>query len=251
LSLARVRLTFTPPWYNRPWYTHWTDTLDGYAAMSKASVLRPLGIHWNGEPPRLFLSESECSWAGEYLRGLGIRPEEALVTVGVTQNGPMRKWPEEYYARLLAQALELRPGLKFLLLYGPREEEQAQNVARLAGFDKGILVPDSVLSLRRMAAVMDRAAMHLGNCSAPRHFAAALDLPSLTILGSTSPAWRFPSPLHEDVFLGLDCQPCNQESCGSEARCLRELKPETVLPRFLAFLDSQGRPRRMETSSDA
>ena len=46
-SGAPVRLSYTPPWYTRLLYTHSSDMLDGYSAMSKASVLRPLGIEWN------------------------------------------------------------------------------------------------------------------------------------------------------------------------------------------------------------
>ena len=55
-SGAPVRLSYTPPWYTSLLYTHSSDMLDGYSAMSKASVLRPLGIEWNGERPRVYLT---------------------------------------------------------------------------------------------------------------------------------------------------------------------------------------------------
>lgn len=58
-SGAPVRLSYTPPWYTSLLYTHSSDMLDGYSAMSKASVLRPLGIEWNGERPRVYLTGEE------------------------------------------------------------------------------------------------------------------------------------------------------------------------------------------------
>ena len=62
-SGAPVRLSYTPPWYTRLLYTHSADMLDGYSAMSKASVLRPLGIEWNGERPRVYLTDGEHAFA--------------------------------------------------------------------------------------------------------------------------------------------------------------------------------------------
>lgn len=239
-SLARVRLTFTPPWYNRPYYTHWVDTLDGYAAMSKASVLRPLGIEWHGQPPRLFLAPEEREAARSLLAELGLKAGQRLVTVDPTQND-MRRWPAEHYGRLIREVLAVRPDTAFLLFYGPGEEAQVREVAAAAGDPPGLIVPPRVLGLREMAAIMDRASLHLGNCSAPRHFAAGLDLPSLIVLGATSPAWRFPSPIHRDVFKGLPCQPCNAESCQRGQPCLKELSVEETLPAFLEHFDEHGR----------
>lgn len=236
---ARLRLTYTPPWYNRLWYSHWTTPRDGYAAMSKASVLEPLGIRWNGEPPVIHLRPEESDAARRKLRDLGISPQDTLVTLDPTHNRPTRLWPAESFGRTVRMAAETADGLKFLVLYGPGEEKTAAEVAAAAEHPACVL-PGEVLGLRESAAIIKEARLHFGTCSAPRHMAAAVGTPSLAVLGSTSSAWTYPHRDHRDVSLGLECQPCNENSCP-DMRCLAELAPEAVLPELLAMLEAQGR----------
>lgn len=230
-SGARARLTYEAPWYTAWLYTHKTRVEKGYASAMKAAVLAPLGIHWEGEKPRIYLTEEERAGAAALLASLGLRPEHTLVTVDPTHRRETRRWPGEYYARLLDLAAEADPSLRFFLLYGPGEEEELRAVTDACAHKEALLVPDRVISLRESAACIEAASLHLGNCSAPRHMAVAVDTPTLTILGSTGRGWTYPSPDHGHAVLGLPCQPCNQHVCdGKDRQCLKELLPENVLP---------------------
>jgi ADP-heptose:LPS heptosyltransferase len=230
-SQAKIKLTYLPPWYNRPFYTHWATPIDGYAAKYKASFLSPLGISWDGEPPRIYLSKDEKQWADDFLaaHGKAFRGE-CILTVDPTHRRATRCWPAEHYAQLLSLLAKKLPTLTTILLYGPGEKKIVENIARLANIGSQCIVPTQILSLREMAAIIEKANLHLGNCSAPAHFAAALDTPSLTIKGSTSKAWTNPAPEHSDISLGLPCQPCNKDVCPlGTIRCLKDLLPQTVL----------------------
>lgn len=242
-SGARVRLSYPPPAYNRLLYTHWHTPPQGYAAMAKAGILAPLGIEWRGEAPELYLLAREREAAGRLLHGLGARPESLLVSVDPTHRRPSRAWPLEHWGRLLALFGARRPEAVFLLHHGPGEEEAVRQVRRVAleaglGAER-VLLPERVLRLREMAACIGQARLHLGNCSAPRHMAVALGVPSVTVLGATSWAWTFPAPEHTHVALcdlrELPCQPCNRNTCTlyERPRCLYELTPETVLDKVL------------------
>ncbi|MBG0776701.1 MAG: glycosyltransferase family 9 protein [Desulfovibrionaceae bacterium] len=241
-SHAPVRLSYTPPWYNRWLYTHTVDPLGGYAAMTKASVLRPLGLEWKGERPRLTLTDAERARAGEYLAGLGVGPEHRLVTVDPSHRRVTRRWPADHFARLLSLAAAGDASLRFLMLWGPGERELAEAVR--AGMDEAAraacVVPEEMLGLREMAACVAAAALHLGNCSAPRHVAVAVDTPSVTIQGATSSAWTYPASEHADVAADLDCRPCNRNDCP-HLRCLLELTPEAVYAVFREHLERFGR----------
>ena len=242
-SPGAIRLTYTPPWYNRMIYSHWTEPQHGYAAAYKASVLRPLGIKWNGEEPRIYLTAPEKEAAGRLLHELGLAEGETLITLDITQHHITRCWPTEHFAKLLVLGTQSRPGLKVLPVYGPGERGAIENLASLCdnlepGFSRDtLLLPDRLLSLRESAAAISHATLHLGTCSAPRHMAVAVGTPSLAILGAGSTAWTFPSTKHRDIASGLDCQPCNQNSCAIGIKCLVDLRPEKVLPRFLECLD--------------
>jgi len=245
LLLARCRFKFStpPPWYNVPFYTRWAPGSGPYAAKCKAGMLmKGLGIPWNNDPPRIYLSAAERARADELLAAWGVSEGETLVSVDATHRRPSRCWPGEHYAELLRLVARARPDARFLLLYGPGELPVVRQVAAQADLGSRVIVPPDMLSLREMAAVLERARLHLGNCSSPRHFAVAVGTPTLTLRGSTSSAWTYPGPGQEDVSLGLSCQPCNEGECPSGLRCLRDLTPEMVLPRVLALLEGREKP---------
>ena len=118
-SGAPVRLSYTPPWYTSLLYTHSSDMLDGYSAMSKASVLRPLGIEWNGERPRVYLTDEEHAFARTLLAQAGLQPEQRLITLDPTHRQPTRRWPLAHYAGLVSLLAERDASLRFLPLWGP------------------------------------------------------------------------------------------------------------------------------------
>lgn len=232
-SKAPVKLTYTPPWYNKPFYTHWIDVIHGYAAKQKASILRTLDIHWDGELPELFLTDVEREWAAGFLAGHGLEPNR-FVTIDPSHRRVTRKWPERHFAGLIRLLRDRHPGLKALILYGPGELPVARQVAELAG--DGAVVPNAMLSLRQMAAIQAEAALHVGNCSAPRHFAVAVDTPSLAIHGATGFGWCPKTERHASVAKDLDCIGCNKNACDS-LKCLETFQPEECLGEALRLLE--------------
>ncbi len=243
LSDAKVKFSYPPPWYNLPFYTHWAPGSGPYAAKCKAGILtNGLGIAWNNDPPRIYLSEAERQRAAELLELWGVGQGDTLVTLDATHRRVSRCWPAGHYAGLMRLVSQARPDVRFLLLYGPGELEVVRQVAQEAGLGARSIVPQEMLSLREMAAVQERARLHLGNCSSPRHFAVAVGTPTLTVRGSTSNAWTYPGPGQEDICLGLPCQPCREGGCPNALRCLTELTPEMVLPRALKLLEGREKP---------
>ncbi|HWR02778.1 MAG TPA: glycosyltransferase family 9 protein [Humidesulfovibrio sp.] len=240
-SDAPVKLSYPPPWYNQLVYTHWAKVSGPYAAKSKAGVLmNAFGLPWENDPPRIYLTDAEKDHARTELAAWGLAPGQTLVTVDATHRRITRLWPAEHYAALLTMAGKQRPDLRFLLLYGPGELEVAEQVrdkALAAGLDPAqLILPPRLTTLREMAAIQSQAALHLGNCSSPRHFAVAVGTKTLTVRGSTSSAWTYPGPGHEDLALGLPCQPCSENTCPLDRKCLTGLKPEVVLPKMLEML---------------
>lgn len=234
-SNAPVKLTFTPPWYNRHLYTHWTKPVVGYAAKCKAGVLRPLGINWEGEAPEIWLSDEEKQWAYNFVSEEDITPQR-FVTIDPSHRRITRKWPERHFAGLIRLIREAYPDFKFLILYGPGELAVAEKVADLAG--DGVVVSEHMLTLREMAAVQSIATLHIGNCSAPRHFAVAVNTPSLVIHGATGFGWCFPSEEHVSLDKGLPCRSCNQNQCDTR-ECLETFQPEECIEEALRLISAR------------
>ena len=236
-SKAPVRIANTPHGFFRWLYTHCTPSSGNYASEIKATAMAPLGLRWNGERPAIYLREEEKNEASAYLASLGLRPEHTLVAVDATHRRELRRWPAEYYAQTLAGAAKQYPSLRFQILYAPGEEYIVDEIAAASPSKEHLLPSGNVLSLRKMMACVSQARMLIGNCSAPRHIAVALDVPTLSIQGSTSPSWVFPAPEHGYVSLGLPCQPCSEKGCPNNKACMVELTPDKVLPEFLRRLE--------------
>jgi len=200
--------------------------------MLKASIMRPLGINWDGELPKIFLKDEEKQWADTFIASEGMEPGK-FVTIDPSHRRITRKWPERHFAGLIKLLRDKHPDLKFFILYGPGELEVAQEVAKLAG--DNVVVSDNMLSLREMAAVQAKAALHVGNCSAPRHFSVAVGTPSLVVHGATGFGWCPPSEKHSSVDKGLPCRSCNQNQCET-IECLESFEPEECLDEALRLL---------------
>ena len=237
-SGAPVRLSFTAPWYNRLLYTDMVPLRHAYSASHKASLLEPLGIECHNEPPRIYLAESERLEIRKHLAQLGRVPGQPIVTLGVTHKDNARRWPAEHYARLADAMIKAEPGIAFLPLWGPGEKDTVDRLiaAMSPAARAATLLVQYAPTLRRMAACIAEACLHIGNCSAPRHMAVAVGTPSCIVLGASNDTWTYPSPWHQTVRLGLPCQPCRGDNCQKNFQCLRELQPEAVLDTALDLL---------------
>ena len=238
-SGATVRLSYSPPWYTRPLYTHCADPVPGYAAATKASVLAPLGIQWNGEAPRIYLTDAEHHEAASLLASLGLTPAQRLITLDPTHRRITRRWPVAHYARLIDLLAEANPAVRILPLWGPGEEDDIRALVNQCRTPEALLLPHDMLSLRGMAAVIAQARLHVGNCSAPRHMAVAVGTPTCVIHGSTGDEWAFPSPDHVTLRSNLPCQPCEDNVCSrtdESCACLTRLAPEVVAAKVLTMV---------------
>ena len=76
--------------------------------------------------------------------------------------------------------------------------------------------------------------------SGPRHIAAALGKPVVTLLGPTLPAWiENPSVRGPMLRTDLDCLGCGERTCPlGHHRCMEDLTPERVLREVAALVHS-------------
>ena len=165
-----------------------------------------------------------------------------------THRCPTRRWPAIHYATLIDALAGALPDLHFFLPYGPEEEKDVRGLPGFSRHADRIVIPPSLLGLRQMAACMESALLHLGNCSSPRHIAVALAVPSVTIMGATGMGWLFPSPEHIGIrakdFMPMPCQHCNKNTCAAGIPCLENLTPQLIFPRVLEHLLRYGFGKR-------
>lgn len=216
-------------------YTHQVQPTHGYTVTFKKSLLEPLGIASDWLRPEIFLTPAEREWGRKLRRGFQSKTHQRVVTVDPSHRRATRRWPAEHFGGLcqrLAEHLDILP----VVLWGPGERPVAESVVK-ASQGRAIVAPPT--DLRQSAALIAAADAHVGNCSAPRHIAVAVETPSFTIMGSTSRGWAYPSPLHANVRRGIDCQPCNKNHCDIGIVCLSEYAPDTAYDAFIAWTQDE------------
>lgn len=144
--------------------------------------------------------------------------------------GAAKLWPPEHHAAVL-DALHERHGWRGVVSGGPGEEPAMQAVVE-ACRHPAISLAESPRSLRLLKPLVAEAQLLLVGDSGPRWFAAAFDVPCVTLMGPNFPELTASSLEYAEVVRleGLDCSPCLRRTCPlGHHRCMRELKPEKAL----------------------
>lgn len=98
-------------------------------------------------------------------------------------------WPAERFARAAA-CLHREVGLAVVLVGSAGERPLAERIRQAAGVPAAVLAGRT--SIPQLAALLERAAIVIGNDTGPTHLAAAMNVPTVMIFGPTNPARLFP-----------------------------------------------------------
>lgn len=190
-----------------------------------------LGILVPDLHPRMYAAPELCrSVRGELEeRGLGAGEAYVLCAPGAAF-GAAKLWPPEHHARVLDELFE-RHGWRGVVTGGPAEAAEIRAVAELCAHP-AIDLANAPRDLTRLKALVHDAALLLVGDSGPRWYAAAFDVPCVTLMGPNSPELTASSLERCEVVRleGLECAPCLRRRCPLDHhRCMRDLLPAHAL----------------------
>lgn len=172
--------------------------------------------------PTLRVSAADREWAAGEAAGLGGRP---VLLFPQTAWVP-REWPAAYWVDLSWRLKAV--GVPVLVLLADKDPRFTNTPRYSWGTPVG-----------RLAALMDRAAVVVGNDSFPAHLAAAAGVPTLALLGPTRPTVFAHAPAVECLAsAAIDCTGCHfaapfRAACDQGCQSLYRLSPEAVLRRVV------------------
>ena len=143
--------------------------------------------------------------------------------------GAAKRWPDESFASLARRiANELDYGV--LVICGPAERKAAAAIARSANHPRVFSLNDRSLSIGLSKACVRRSQLMVATDSGPRHFAAAFDVPIVSLFGPTDPRWSINYHANETrLFESVPCGPCQKRVCPlGHHNCMRNLSVERV-----------------------
>jgi lipopolysaccharide heptosyltransferase II len=190
-----------------------------------------LGISIPDLHPRLDLPETLRRTQAAQLSELGIeRGDGYVLCCPGAAFGAAKLWPPESFSRALDLLFEAH-GWRGVVTGGPGEEDLMDAVAGKTRHG-ALSLSNRQRDLEGLKALVADARLLLVGDSGPRWYAAAFDIPCVSVLGPNFPELTATSlELCEIVRVeGLECSPCIQRVCPlGHHRCMRELAPEHVV----------------------
>ena len=179
--------------------------------------------------PTLHISDLTQKKANTRLNNYGIQPDDLVVGLNPGASfGSSKCWPPEHFSAL-AELLYKNHRCKILLLAGPGEESIATKIVESCSIDIINTAQDQI-DLAELKPLVKRCNLLVTNDTGPRHYAVALNVPHIVLMGPTNPIYTEKN-LQNSVVLqkSLACVPCHKKICplGHHA-CMRELTPDDV-----------------------
>ena len=137
-------------------------------------------------------------------------------------------WPPKRISEIARRARD-ELGLKTLVLAAPSERETGQRVVAESG-GAAVMAADPLPGLATAKSIVRRARAMVTNDSGLRHFAAAYDVPVVSIFGPTHINWT-ETWFHKEVKLqrSVPCGPCQRKLCPEgHLQCMMNITPEMV-----------------------
>ena len=143
------------------------------------------------------------------------------------QYGAAKLWKAEYFAALGDRFVQ-DLGATVLLSSAPREREIVANIVGQMKH-KAIDLSTLGMTLGSLKEIVRRCDLMVTNDTGPRHIAAAMDVPVVTVFGPTHPEWtEIYYPRERQVAVKVFCGPCQKKTCPLDHRCMTQVTPSMV-----------------------
>lgn len=184
-----------------------------------------------GAQPVIELDQQEAAWCDEFFSLYDLH-RCPILAMAAGSGARGKNWPEKFFVAV-AEWWRDRIGGATVLLVGPVEEERGgmERLYRQCVVARG-------LHLSRVAALIARSHVYLGNDSGLSHVAAATGVRSVVLFGpSDAQRWAPRGRKVEILSRDIECSPCSEQimkNCSHHS-CLTAFEPKEVI-RFLARL---------------
>lgn len=183
-----------------------------------------LGCDVSGCEPEIFITDEEREWALRFLLDKKIDLDKPTIAIHPGGYYETQRWHPERFG---LAAKELVQGLRVnIIVFGDKSEVSILN--RIKEICDGIVITSGI-NIRQLMAILSRCTLFLGNNSGPLHIAAAIGLPTVSIVGPTAfPLWRPYGKNHIVLRKDLECSPCNLADC-KEHKCMEMITVDEVI----------------------
>lgn len=163
------------------------------------------------------------------------QPPLVLLNPGANY-GAAKLWKAEYFAELADRLMD-ELNATVLISAAPKERPIVDQIKRQM---KRVPVDlsNKGVDLGSLKEIVRRCDLMVTNDTGPRHIAAAMDVPVVTIFGPTHPEWtEIYYAKERQVAVKVFCGPCQKKVCPLDHRCITRVTPNMVWDASIALLN--------------
>lgn len=238
LSFANYRAGF--PYKGRGYAYNLKGPLDRvkyHSAELHLELLKEIGL--SSDLNELFIAPNpeDEKFAAEYFEK-EINALQPVIGISPSGGWPSKKCDPVKFAEI-ADRLAEEYKTDFLIVWGPGDQKEAEEIKRLMK-SRSILAPPT--SIGQMMALMKKCDLIIANDSGPMHIAAALGTPVLSIHGPTNPRMQGPyGKKHEWIWNEeLECIECNLLECPKKHECFIQLDTQKVIKKVEVLISKNN-----------
>ncbi|MDY7010756.1 MAG: lipopolysaccharide heptosyltransferase II [Planctomycetota bacterium] len=225
------------------------DAIGGFAVVPAIdyylAIAEHLGCDAGEKRMELAVADADATSAEELLNESGADRTKPIVLLNPGASyGTSKIYPSARFAAV-ADGLIEGCGAQIVINAGPDEKPIAEAVEGAMKHQPLLNLARVVNSLGLLKAMVRISNLMITNDTGPRHFAAALGVPVVTVFGSTDPAW---TDIYYDreriVRVNVPCGPCQKKECPlptgpNRHQCMLEIPPESILGKAEELLNQE------------
>ncbi|MGE5680889.1 MAG: glycosyltransferase family 9 protein [Bacillota bacterium] len=247
LSGARYRAGF--PYKGRTYAYNILGPADRdkfHAADLHLEFLKSIGLSHSSRNLFFSLSDEDRKFAEDTFRA---NFSQSDLVIGICPSGgwPSKKCDPVKFVEI-ADTLVERFAAKILILWGPGDKSEADDISRLMRHN-ALMAPET--NIGKMGALISKCNLVIANDSGPMHISTAVNTPVLSLHGPTNPRLQGPyGEIHEWLRLEeLDCIGCNLLECPKQHQCFLDLPIESVINKVNALIKKNNIPCSLNEKS--
>jgi ADP-heptose:LPS heptosyltransferase len=197
-----------------------------HEAERNINCMSSLGVPIYTRNMRLLIPQEVNSAVMEYLG----KDAEHLIILNPGASVENKKWGTDNFISLANMLCKYGWTIGVI---GYRDDEQKDARKIIENINGKTLDFSGKVPIMESAARISFAKLFITNDTGPLHIASALNIPTVSMFGSTDPA-RFGSwnNRHESLLTKLPCWPCNEGNCklssAEYCKCIRSITPQAV-----------------------